>query len=451
MPAGAVSVKATYANVIETANCTITVPIGGATPDFNPVSSDSGKYTVKLDYWYLKESPYPHLGSTDVFAAGKKYALRVIFTANEGYSFGDKTVFKINGEATFPYGIVGYREIEFTAPVGYDITVTGGKATVGAGTEITKAAEGTTVTLTANAAPAGQVFDKWEVVSGSITLADANSETTTFTMPAGAVSVKATYKDAPHTHSYGSEWKSDADKHWHECSCGDKSEEAAHTAGDWITDTAATATTDGTKHKECTVCGYVMETATIPATGIEHTHNYSSDWKSDADKHWHECSCGDKSEEAAHTAGDWITDTAATATTDGTKHKECTVCGYVMETATIPATGIEHTHNYGSDWKADADEHWHECSCGAKANKAAHADENNDGKCDICDYAMGNAENPGENIEPEETGLSGGAIAGIAVGSVAGAAALGCGGFAIFWFVIKKKKFADLIALFKKK
>lgn len=53
--------------------------------------------------------------------------------------------------------------------------------------------------------------------------------------------------------------------------------------------------------------------------------------------------------------------------------------------------------------------------------------------------------------QPEKTGLSGGAIAGIVVGSVAGAAALGCGGFAIFWFVIKKKKFADLIALFKKK
>ena len=38
------------------------------------------------------------------------------------------------------------------------------------------------------------MFDKWEVVSGSITLADANSATTTFTMPAGEVSVKATYR-----------------------------------------------------------------------------------------------------------------------------------------------------------------------------------------------------------------------------------------------------------------
>lgn len=184
-----------------------------------------------------------------------------------------------------------------------------------------------------------------------------------------------------------------------------------------------------------------------------HEHTSGTEWKSDSNNHWHICTvdgCGVIIEDskAAHTASEWIIDTAATATTDGTKHKECTVCGYVMETATIPATGIEHTHNYSSDWKADADEHWHECSCGDKANKAAHADENNDGKCDICDYAMGNADNPGGEIEPEKTGLSGGAIAGIAVGSVAVA---GVGGFSLFWFVSKKKKFADLIALFKKK
>ena len=30
---------------------------------------------------------------------------------------------------------------------------------------------------------------------------------------------------------------------------------------------------------------------------------------------------------------------AATATTDGTKHKECTVCHRVLETGTIQATG----------------------------------------------------------------------------------------------------------------
>ena len=53
---------------------------------------------------------------------------------------------------------------------------------------------------------------------------------------------------------------------------------------------------------------------------------------------------------------------------------------------------------------------------------------------------------------PDKNGLSGGQIAGIVIGSVAG---VGIVGFAIFWFVVKKKSFAELIsaikALFSKK
>lgn len=78
---------------------------------------------------------------------------------------------------------------------------------------------------------------------------------------------------------------------------------------------------------------------TFTATEGGHTHSYSDDWKFGTASHWKECSCGDQTEMADHTAGDWIIDTAATATTEGAKHKECTVCRYVMETAVIPATG----------------------------------------------------------------------------------------------------------------
>ena len=428
------------------------------------------------------------------------------------------TTYEVSSDTTF-YAIWESKE--------YSIIVTDGKATIGAGSEISKAAQGTTITLTANAAPDGKVFDKWVVESGNTTLEDANSETTTFIMPDSEVSVKATYT-IPHTHTYdqeiqkpetlksaadctndavyfkscscgeisttetftaagtqlghawASDWSKDTDNHWKECSrCHEKKDEAAHdygsdnicdtcgydktvphthnltlvpakaptctekgntayytcdgcdkwfedatgaseitdktsvilaatghsasdwksdntdhwkectvvgcgviiegskaahTAGEWIIDTPATATTSGSKHKECTVCGYTMATETIPATGGgEHTHSYGSEWKNDADNHWHECSCGDKKDTAAHTAGEWIIDTPATATTDGSKHKECTVCGYTMATETIPATGGgEHTHSYGSDWKNDATNHWHECSCGDKADKAAH-------------------------------------------------------------------------------
>lgn len=150
---------------------------------------------------------------------------------------------------------------------------------------------------------------------------------------------KLTPLEASHTHTYGTEWKSDAYKHWHECSCGAKSKEAAHTAGEWIIDTPATATTSGTKHKECTVCGYTMATETIPATGGgEHTHNYSSDWKSDSINHWKECSCGDKADVAAHSFK-WVVDKEATATKKGSKHEECKVCGYQRPAVEIPATG----------------------------------------------------------------------------------------------------------------
>ena len=175
---------------------------------------------------------------------------------------------------------------------------------------------------------------------------------------------------ATHSHSYGTEWKYDDTNHWHECECGDKADIAAHSASEWIVDTAATETADGAKHKECTVCKKVLETATIPAT---HSHSYGTDWKYDDTNHWHECECGDKADIAAHSASEWIIDTAATETADGAKHKECTVCKKVLETATIPATGSSHTHSYGTEWKYDDTNHWHECECGDKADTAAHS------------------------------------------------------------------------------
>ena len=67
-------------------------------------------------------------------------------------------------------------------------------------------------------------------------------------------------------------------------------------------------------------------------------HSYGNEWKSDADRHWHECSCGDKSDEAAHSFSDWTIDTPATAATAGSKHQDCGICQY-RETETIPATG----------------------------------------------------------------------------------------------------------------
>ena len=74
----------------------------------------------------------------------------------------------------------------------YALTVTNGSGTG-------EYEQGATVTITADTATSGQQFKEWEVVSGTITLADSMRETTTFTMPAEAVSVKANYEVIPVT------------------------------------------------------------------------------------------------------------------------------------------------------------------------------------------------------------------------------------------------------------
>ena len=238
---------------------------------------------------------------------------------------------------------VGCGETRFVrspAATGYTVTVIKGTASVAAGTPITdKIAQNTVVTVTADAPETGKVFGKWVVLEGNVTLADATKATTTFTMPASAVKIEATYKDAPpsHTHSYGTEWKYDDTNHWHECECGDKADIAAHSASEWIVDTAATETADGAKHKECTVCKKVLETAPIPATGSTHTHSYGTEWKYDGTNHWYECECGDKADTAAHSF-QWVIDKAATKEATGIKHEECTVCGAKRsENTEIPA------------------------------------------------------------------------------------------------------------------
>ena len=144
---------------------------------------------------------------------------------------------------------------------------------------------------------------------------------------------------AEHTHSFSNTWEHDENKHWHECSCGEKSDEEEHTFGEWVIDKEATTTEEGSKHRTCSICDY-EETETIPVIDEEHTHSFPKTWEHDEENHWHECSCGEKSDEAEHTFGEWVVDARATATEDGSKHKTCTVCEYTV-TEVIPATGEE--------------------------------------------------------------------------------------------------------------
>ena len=111
-------------------------------------------------------------------------------------------------------------------------------------------------------------------------------------------------------------------------------------------------------------------------------------------------------------------------------------------------------HDPSTAWSTDGEYHWKECvrCAGQQLEKAAHADSDTNGKCDTCEYQMSttpdNPNNTPDDPNEDKDGLGAGAIVGIVIGS---ALVVGIGGFALFWFVIKKKSFADLIAVFKRK
>ena len=131
-----------------------------------------------------------------------------------------------------------------------------------------------------------------------------------------------------------------------------------HTYGDWITDTAATCTKDGAKHRVCKKCGAV-ENGVIEKLG----HNYSAEWtvdkpadcKNSGEKSRHCTRCDARTDNISipptgkHTYGDWQTLRAATCTEEGERIRYCLGgCG-TSEKEVIDALG----HDYSTEWTID--------------------------------------------------------------------------------------------------
>ncbi len=68
----------------------------------------------------------------------------------------------------------------------------------------------------------------------------------------------------------------------------------------------------------------------------DHEHSFSKSYESDDTNHWHECSCGEISEAAAHTASEPITE-------NGVKYTECTVCGRILSKENVSDTETPDT------------------------------------------------------------------------------------------------------------
>ena len=145
-------------------------------------------------------------GTADVEKAVIGDTVKIKADSREGYvfdrwevSYGDVVVDDKNAEETtftMPDSMVvltaRYKALQ-------SITLENGKAYAG-GEEITTAKKGTEVTIKAKNLD-GKVFDHWEIVSGNVTLKDANKAETSFTMPAESISLKAVYNTIHNIHT----------------------------------------------------------------------------------------------------------------------------------------------------------------------------------------------------------------------------------------------------------
>ena len=138
-------------------------------------------------------------GTANVEEAVIGDTVKIKADSREGYvfdrwevSYGDVVVDDKNAEETtftMPDSMVvltaRYKALQ-------SITLENGKAYDAGGEEITTAKKGTEVTIKAENLD-GKVFDRWEIVSGNVTLKEADKAETTFTMPAESISLKAVY------------------------------------------------------------------------------------------------------------------------------------------------------------------------------------------------------------------------------------------------------------------
>lgn len=150
-----------------------------------------------------------------------------------------------------------------------------------------------------------------------------------------------------HTHSLSEDYSKDETGHWHTCSgCDEKVDFGAHIENSGTVTVQPTETSTGVMTYYCSVCGYEMRTEEISAIIPEHTHSYGTEWNSDSTSHWHECSCGDKTDIAQHISNGGTVTVQPTAYSTGLRTYSCTVCGYVIRTESIPATGSNYYPTY---------------------------------------------------------------------------------------------------------
>lgn len=285
----------------------------------------------------------------------------------------------------------------------------------------------------------------------------------------------------------------------------------AHDFGAWIEEVPATCKDTGVKaHEDCTRCNRHFDESGNEITDLTIPTNDNHDWnawvsngngthtrtckRDSGHKENGTCSGGTATcttkavcnvcrttygDTAPHDYGELIPEVPATTEDFGVKeHKDCKVCGKHFDkdgneitdlriakigTHNVVINGESNFYAHGESVTVTAEDKegkefvgWKDESGKIVSTKKEYTFEVKDEMVLTAVYqdkAPGGGTIDGEIAPaPDKKGLSGGQIAGIVIGSIAG---VGIVGFAIFWFVVKKKTFAELIsaikALFNKK
>ena len=275
----------------------------------------------------------------------------------------------------------------------------------------------------------------------------------------------------------------------------------AHDFGAWIEEVPATCKDTGVKaHKDCNRCNRHYDESGNEITDLTIPTNDNHDWNawvSNGDgTHTRTCkrdsghkengtcsggtaTCTTKAvcdvcrttygDTAPHDYGELIPEVAATTTEFGVKeHKDCKVCGKHFDkdgneitelriakigTHNVIVNGESKFYSHGESVTVTAEEKegkvfqgWQDETGKIVSTEKSYTFTVN-GETTLTAVYEDKSSGGGEITPPaKKDGLSGGQIAGIVIGSVAVA---GIGGFAIFWFAVKKKTFADLITAIK--
>lgn len=228
-------------------------------------------------------------------------------------------------------------------------------------------------------------------------------------------------------------YENDDEQHWQICvHCGQivdyRKEDHTYT---WVVDQYPTESAAGSKHQSCTVCGHISGEGTV-IDQLVHSPTLVSGKEPTCTEdgvleHYMCGNCGGYYASVDGQAGDAIT----------------------QEETVLKATG----HSFGTQWLTSETEHWHDCACGATAEKAAHTTEvvgakdatetetgyTGDTVCSVCGYVVAEGEEipvletqaptepadaPAEAPEPEKSGVNPAVWIASSVG-VAAAAATG--------------------------